>query len=69
MRISPNRNEIALLWAGRAATSSQDVSIAEELLERVGVPPEGQAWRIQATQALIHFRNEEFEDGVELFRR
>lgn len=64
----PNRNEIALLWAGRAATSAGDVGIAEELLERVGVPPEGQAWRIQATQALIHFRNEEFDDGVGLFR-
>jgi hypothetical protein len=63
----PNRNEVTLLWAGRAAVTAEDVEVAEDLLERVDVPPEGQAWRMQATQALIHFRKEEFDLGIDLF--
>ena len=62
----PNKSEIALLWAGRAATSGS-VDSAEGLLEGVDVPPEGQAWRKNATQALIHFRKKEYDEGVALF--
>jgi hypothetical protein len=62
----PNRNEMGLLWAGRAATVG-DIESAVELLDSVSTPPEGQAWRVQATRALIHFRKNESADGVALF--
>lgn len=60
------RNEMALLWAGRAATMGP-VESAEQMLEFISVPPVGQEWRIPATQALVHFRNEEYDDGIALF--
>jgi thioredoxin-like negative regulator of GroEL len=62
----PSRNEIALLWAGRAATRGK-IETAEELLESISIAPEGQGWRIGATKALIMFRKKEYDAGVNMF--
>lgn len=44
--------EQLLLWAGRAVSVSEP-EIAENLLDAIPVPPAGQAWRVQATRAMI----------------
>jgi len=62
----PSRNQIALLWAGRAATRGK-IETAEELLESISVAPEGQGWRIGATKALIMFRKKEYDAGINMF--
>ena len=47
-----SKAEQTLLWAGRAATSGQP-SVANSLLDDLSFPPSGQAWRVQATRAII----------------
>ena len=44
--------EQLLLWAGRAATVGEP-QIATNLLDAIPVPPAGQAWRVQATRAMV----------------
>jgi tetratricopeptide (TPR) repeat protein len=41
-----------LLWAGRAAAVGE-ADIATSLLDSITVPPAGQAWRVQATHAMV----------------
>ncbi len=42
-----------LVWAGRAA-SYGETQVASDLLEAIDFPPQGQAWRVLATRAIIH---------------
>lgn len=46
-----DRDSQLLIWAGRAA-STGEVAIARSLLDATIFPPEGQAWRKVATQAI-----------------
>ena len=46
-----DRDELMLVWAGRAA-STGETAIARTLLDATIFPPEGQAWRKVATQAI-----------------
>lgn len=48
----PMRDDRLLVWAGRAATARRPVE-AGAILDAMGVPPPGLAWRVVATQALI----------------
>ncbi|MFK7928057.1 MAG: tetratricopeptide repeat protein [Myxococcota bacterium] len=59
-----SRDEMLLLWAGRAVTSGQ-AGGAEGLLDEMGQAPEGQAWRVQATRALIAVANEDYDGARE----
>ncbi|MBA2320178.1 MAG: hypothetical protein H0V89_03395 [Deltaproteobacteria bacterium] len=43
--------EILMVWASRAATSGKP-AIANSLLDDLDSPPEGQAWRVEATRAI-----------------
>jgi tetratricopeptide (TPR) repeat protein len=45
-------SEQLLIWAGRAATVGEP-EIATNLLDAITVAPPGQAWRLQATRALV----------------
>jgi len=47
-----DREELLLIWAGRAA-SVQEPEVARSLLESAIFPPEGQAWRKVATLGVI----------------
>jgi tetratricopeptide (TPR) repeat protein len=47
-----DRDALTLLWAGRAA-SLGETELASGLLDALIFPPEGQAWRKVATQAII----------------
>ena len=47
------RQEILLLWAGRAAVI-REAEIAQRLLDMIDTLPESQVWRRDATQAIIH---------------
>lgn len=47
-----DRDALILLWAGRAA-SLGETELANSLLDALIFPPEGQAWRKVATQAII----------------
>lgn len=60
-----NRSEQLLLWAGRAVTSGQ-ADVAQNLLDEVDFPPEGQAWRVQATRALVHVAQDEIDEATRL---
>lgn len=59
------RSEQLLLWAGRAVTSGYP-DAAQSLLDEIDFPPDGQAWRIQATRALVHVARGEVSEGVRL---
>jgi hypothetical protein len=47
-----DREELLLIWAGRAA-SVRETEIARGLLSAMIFPPEGQAWRKVATEAIV----------------
>lgn len=47
-----DRDALTLIWAGRAA-SLGETELAKGLLDALIFPPEGQAWRKVATQAII----------------
>lgn len=47
-----DRDALALMWAGRAA-STGEAATARALLGGVIFPPEGQAWRKVATEAIV----------------
>jgi len=56
---------LMLLWAGRAA-SVGEVSTATALVDLIGFPPDGQAWRVDATRALIACAEGEAETCAEI---
>ena len=56
-----------LLWAGRAVTSGHP-DIAESLLDAVDFPPDGQAWRVQATRGMVAIARGNNEDGLKIFQ-
>lgn len=62
----PSRDELLLLWAGRAVASGLPGS-AEGMLDEMGGAPEGQAWREQATRALVAVGNEDYETAKSTF--
>lgn len=53
--------EELLVWAGRSA-SFGETQVASNLLEAIDFPPQGQAWRMVATRAIIHCSEGEAED-------
>ena len=55
-----------LMWAGRAA-SIGEADIAWNLIEAVGVPPEGQAWRVEATRGIAWCAQAEAQKCLETF--
>lgn len=57
------RDELLLLWAGRAVASGRP-AVAEGLLDDMSGAPEGQAWRVQATRAMILVANDEFDEAT-----
>ncbi len=54
-----------LLWAGRAATSGQ-AGVATNLLDDLSFPPSGQAWRVQATRAIIAAAEGDGEEAIRI---
>lgn len=62
----PDKNELLLLWAGRAVTSGEP-GVAQGLIDSMGFPPEGQAWRVEATKAMIAIAEGRNDEGVQLF--
>ena len=54
-----------LLWAGRAATSGH-ATLASNLLDELSFPPEGQAWRVQATRALVAAAEGEADEAIRI---
>jgi tetratricopeptide (TPR) repeat protein len=61
-----DKNELLLVWAGRAVTSGSP-GVAMGLLDVMEFPPEGQAWRVQATRALIAIADGEGARGLAIF--
>ena len=55
-----------LLWAGRAATSGVP-SVGASLLDELSFPPDGQAWRVQATRAIIAAAQGEADEAIRIF--
>lgn len=62
-----DRDEMILVWAGRAA-SLGETELAQSLLDALIFPPEGQAWRKVATQALIACADGESKRCQDLFQ-
>jgi len=60
------KDELLLLWAGRAVTSGAP-GVAGNLLEAIDAPPEGQQWRIQSVRAMVAIADGDAETGVQLF--
>jgi tetratricopeptide (TPR) repeat protein len=60
------RDELLLLWAGRAVASGLPGS-AEGMLDEMGGAPDGHAWRVQATRALVAVANEDFDGAKQTF--
>lgn len=58
-----NKPAQILLWAGRAATSGQP-DVASRLLDDMGFPPDGQAWRVQATRAIVAAARGEADESI-----
>lgn len=61
----PNRNEVLLVWAGRAASEKMP-DIAYNIVEAVEVTPET-LWRIQSTKAMISAANGDTDEAKALF--
>ncbi len=60
------KSEILLVWAGRAVTSGAP-GVAMGLLDAMEFPPEGQAWRVQATRAMIAIAEGNGAKGLAIF--
>jgi len=65
---SESKGMLLLLWAGRAVTSNR-VDVAASLLDEAefATIPQEQAWRRQATLAIVHIAKGEYDEGVALF--
>jgi tetratricopeptide (TPR) repeat protein len=61
-----DKSEQLLVWAGRAVTSGHP-DIAESLLDAISFPPEGQAWRVQATRGMVAIAQGNTEEGFKTF--
>ena len=59
--------EQLLLWASRAVTSKRP-EIASSLLDEIDFPPEGQAWRVQATRAMVALAQGDDQQGLRIFQ-
>lgn len=62
----PERDELLLLWAGRAVTSGRP-GVARTLLDSISNPPPGQQWRLSATSAMIALAEGNTEEALSLF--
>jgi thioredoxin-like negative regulator of GroEL len=62
----PDKGTLQLLWAGRAVVSGRP-EVAKSLLEDL-FPPEGQAWRVQATQAMIALAEGRTQEANQIFQ-
>ncbi|MFT4627164.1 MAG: hypothetical protein ACI8PZ_005845 [Myxococcota bacterium] len=60
-----DKNAQLLLWAGRAVTSGLP-GVATSLLDDIDFPPEGQAWRVQATRAMVSVAEGDVEEGARI---
>ncbi len=54
-----------LVWSSRAVTSGQ-AGVAASLLDDLDFPPEGQAWRVQATRAIIAVAEGDADEGIRI---
>jgi hypothetical protein len=61
-----DKNELLVLWAGRAVTSGRP-GVAQAMLLAMGMPPEGQAWRVEATRAMIAVAEGRNDEGYAMF--
>jgi hypothetical protein len=61
-----DKNAQLLLWAGRSVTA-QLPGVATSLLDDIDFPPEGQAWRVQATRAMVAVAEGDVEEGGRIF--
>jgi hypothetical protein len=61
-----DRDELLLMWAGRAVTSGK-AGEASAMLDAMEAPPPGQAWRVQAVRAMIAIADGDPATGVKLF--
>lgn len=61
------RDSDLLLWAGRAATQGHP-GIAGSLIDEMGAAPAGQAWRVEATRALIFVADGDLDGAVALLQ-
>jgi hypothetical protein len=61
-----DRSEMLLVWAGRALTVAQP-AMARDMLDAISTPPEGQAWRIRATEAMIAIAEGRNDEGLATF--
>jgi tetratricopeptide (TPR) repeat protein len=61
-----DKSALLLLWAGRAVTAGRPAS-ATGMLDAMSFPPEGQAWRVQATKAMVAIAEGNNEEGLALF--
>lgn len=59
------RDELLLMWAGRAATVGAP-GTAERLLDEMGGVPSEQRWRVPGTRALVHAARGEHKDALEI---
>lgn len=60
------RDTWLLVWAGRAVTN-QRPALAQEMLDQIARPPEGQAWRVQATRAMVAIAEGRSDEGFATF--
>lgn len=60
------RDELLLLWAGRAVAAGR-AGVAEGLLDEMAGSPPDQVWRVQATRALVAVANQDFESAESTF--
>ena len=61
-----DKSDILMLWASRAATSGKP-AVANSLLDDLDSPPEGQAWRVEATRAIAAVASGEMDDARKKF--
>lgn len=60
------RDNLLLLWAGRAVASGRP-GVAEGLLDEMAGAPDGQVWRVQATRALVDTAKGNYEEARATF--
>jgi hypothetical protein len=63
-----DRDEQRLMWAGRAVTAGR-ADTAETLLDAIEAPPEGQAWRVHATRALVAASRGDVDGAAAIFEQ
>ncbi len=61
-----DKSALLLLWAGRAVTAGKPAT-ATGMLDAMGMPPEGQAWRVEATKAMVAIAEGRDAEGLAIF--